>query len=143
MPERRPLRPRRVVRPNGTEQIDVPGYGAQMRLDAFLARTRLIQAGAVTLDGRRVRPSDRVAEGQRVVYAPAATQNPSDRPRPAPEIALTIVYQDPSMIVPTRPPAMRTGHSSTRSWPSSRTSPTRAASTAQGSSTGSTRTPPA
>ncbi len=116
MPERLPLKPRAVVRPNGTEQIDVPGYAARQRLDAFLARygegrsrsewSRLIQNGAVTLDGRRVRPSDRVAEGQRVQYVPAVAQNAAAQPRPAPEISLTIVYQDPSMIVLDKPPGL-------------------------------------
>jgi len=116
MPERRPLRPRHQLRPNGLEQIEVPGYGARMRLDAFLARygegrsrsewTRMIQAGAVTLDGRRVRPSDRVMEGQRVEFAPSVAQNASAQPRPAPEISLTIVYQDPSMIVLNKPPGL-------------------------------------
>jgi len=116
MPERRPLRPRHVTRPNGLEQIVVPGYGSRMRLDAFLARygegrsrtewSRLIQSGAVTVDGRHVRPSDRLEEGQRIVYLPTATSAPTSRPRPAPEISLTIVYQDPSMIVLDKPPGL-------------------------------------
>ena len=38
MPERVPLRPRHVTRPNGAEQIEVPQFGANMRLDACLAR---------------------------------------------------------------------------------------------------------
>jgi 23S rRNA pseudouridine1911/1915/1917 synthase len=117
MPERRPLKPRHLLRPSGLEQIVVPSYGAQMRLDAFLAKygesrsrsewTRLIQSGAVTLDGRHVRPSDRVAAGQRVQYVPPAAQTDGGaRPRPAPEISLTIVYQDPSMIVLNKPPGL-------------------------------------
>lgn len=116
MHERRPLKPRAFASPNGTEQIVVPPYAAHQRLDAFLARygegrsrtewTKLIQAGAVTLDGRRVRPSDRVAEGQRVQFAPAVAQGPAAQPRPAPEISLTIVYQDPSMIVLNKPPGL-------------------------------------
>jgi 23S rRNA pseudouridine1911/1915/1917 synthase len=116
MPERRPLKPRAFARPNGTEQIIVPGYAAHQRLDAFLGRygegrsrtewARLIQAGAVTLDGRRVRPSDRVAEGQRVQFTPAVIQTAAAQPRPAPEISLTIVYQDPSMIVLNKPPGL-------------------------------------
>jgi 23S rRNA pseudouridine1911/1915/1917 synthase len=116
MPERRPLRPRHLVRPNGMEQIDVPAFGARMRLDAFLARygegrsrsewTRMIQSGAVTLDGRRVRPSDRVAEGQRVQFSPAIAQHPPEHPRPAADIPLTIIYQDPAMIVLNKPPGL-------------------------------------
>ena len=65
--------------PNGAEQIQVPPFGARMRLDAFLARygegrsrtewQRLIENGLVTVDGKRVRVSDRVLEGQRVQVA--------------------------------------------------------------------------
>ena len=116
MPERLPLKPRHLLRPSGLEQIVVPGYGAQMRLDAFLARygdtrsrsewSKLIQTGAVTLDGRHVRPSDRVVEGQRIQYVPTGAPADVARPRPAPEILLTIVYQDPSMIVLNKPPGL-------------------------------------
>jgi len=116
MPERRPLKPRQLVRSNGTQQIEVPGFAAHQRLDAFLARygegrsrtewSRLIQAGAVTLDGRRVRPSDRVAEGQRIQVVPAVAQVATPRPQPAAEIPLTIVYQDPAMIVLNKPPGL-------------------------------------
>jgi 23S rRNA pseudouridine1911/1915/1917 synthase len=116
MPERLPLKPRLLVRPNGTEQIEVPGYAAHQRLDVFLAHygegrsrsewVRLIQTGAVTVDGRRVRPSDRVAEGQRVQYVPAVAQAARARHQPAAEIPLTIVYQDPAMIVLSKPPGL-------------------------------------
>jgi 23S rRNA pseudouridine1911/1915/1917 synthase len=116
MPERLPLKPRSIVRANGAEQIDVPGFAARQRLDAFLAHygggrsrsewVRLIQSGAVTLDNRRVRPSDRVAEGQRVQVVPAVAQAGRARPAPAPEIPLTIVYQDPAMIVLNKPPGL-------------------------------------
>ena len=116
MPERRPLKPYVQVRPNGTEQIEVPGYAAHQRLDAFLAHygegrsrsewVRLIQAGTVTVDGRQVRPSDRLAEGQRVQYTPTVAQLARARPQPAAEIPLTIVYQDPAMIVLVKPPGL-------------------------------------
>ena len=116
MPERLPLKPRAFARPNGTEQIVVPAYAAHQRLDAFLAQygegrsrtewSRLIQEGAVTLDGRRVRPSDRIAEGQRVQFSPTSVRPATAQPRPAPEISLTIVYQDPSMIVLNKPPGL-------------------------------------
>src|SRR5436190_12664889 len=117
MPERVPLRPRHLTTPNGAEQIMVPPFGAKMRLDAFLARfgegrsrtewQRLIENGSVTLDGRRVRASDRVTEGQRVQLAPSTLQSAPAQPRPAPAtIAITIVYEDPSMIVVNKPPGL-------------------------------------
>jgi 23S rRNA pseudouridine1911/1915/1917 synthase len=116
MPERLPLKPRSTVQPNGVERIDVPAYAAHQRLDAFLAQygkgrsrsewVRLIQAGAVTLDGRKVRPSDRVMPGQQIQVAAAAAQSPRTSPQPAAEIPLTIVYQDPSMIVLNKPPGL-------------------------------------
>jgi len=117
MPERVPLRPRHLTRPNGAEQIVVPPFGAKMRLDAFLARygegrsrtewQRLIENGVVTLDGRRVRASDRVAEGQRVQVAPPTVPATPRTPRPtAATIPLTIVYEDPSMIVVNKPPGL-------------------------------------
>jgi 23S rRNA pseudouridine1911/1915/1917 synthase len=112
MPERLPLHPNHVVRPNGAEQIDVPPYAAHVRIDAFLARygegrsrsdwQRLIQQGAVTLDGKIVRPSDRVLAGQRIRVQTAAVAVPRDIP-PASEILVTIVYEDPAMIVVNKP----------------------------------------
>jgi 23S rRNA pseudouridine1911/1915/1917 synthase len=107
-----------IARPNGAEQIVVPGYGSRMRLDAFLARygegrsrtewQRLIEDGAVTLDNRRVRPSDRLAEGQRIQVAPSnvPAMPVTSRPRPAAEITLQILYQDPAMIVVNKPPGL-------------------------------------
>lgn len=117
MPDRLPLRPRHVKTPNGAEQIRVPAYGAQMRLDAFLARYgegrsrtewhKLIEDGRVTLDARRVRPSDRVAEGQRIQVAPSTVPASQATPRPkANTIPLTILYEDPAMIVVNKPPGL-------------------------------------
>lgn len=93
----------------------MPPYAARMRLDAFLARygegrsrsdwQRLIQAGRVTLDGRQVRPSDRIAAGQRVQVQAADTPSaPALRPDAA--IRLTVVYADPAMIVVNKPPGL-------------------------------------
>jgi 23S rRNA pseudouridine1911/1915/1917 synthase len=116
MPERTPLRPRHLQRPNGAEQILVPAFGARMRLDAFLARygegrsrtewQRLIENGVVTLDGRKVRPSDRVLEGQRVQVTPAVAAVTTYQPRRPAELPLTIVYEDPAMIVVNKPPGL-------------------------------------
>jgi 23S rRNA pseudouridine1911/1915/1917 synthase len=117
MSERTPLRPRHVTRPNGAEQIEVPQFGANMRLDAFLARygegrsrtewRRLIDDGRITLDNRRVRPSDRVLAGQRVQVAPASVPATAPTARPAANtIPLTIVYEDPAMLVVNKPPGL-------------------------------------
>jgi 23S rRNA pseudouridine1911/1915/1917 synthase len=117
MPERLPLRPRHVSTPNGAEQIIVPPYGARMRLDAFLARygegrsrtewQKLIEDGLVTVDGRRVRAADRVLEGQRVQVAPRSVPATARVPRPAANtIPLTILYEDPAMIVVNKPPGL-------------------------------------
>jgi len=115
MPERVPLKPRHISRPNGAEIIEVPSYGARLRLDAFLAKygegrsrtewQRLIEDGSITLDGKRVRPSDRVAFGQKVQVI-QAQRVITDRPQPSAEIPLTIVYQDPAMIVVNKPPGL-------------------------------------
>jgi 23S rRNA pseudouridine1911/1915/1917 synthase len=112
MPERRPLHPNHVVRPNGAEQIEVPPYAAHTRIDAFLAKYgegrsrsdwhRLIQQGAVTLDGKLVRPSDRVLSGQRIRVQTAAVAVQREFP-PASEIPVTIVYEDQAMIVVNKP----------------------------------------
>lgn len=115
MPDRLPLQPTHIVRPNGVEQFEVPLYAARLRIDAFLSRygegrsrsdwQRLIQQGAVTLDGKLVRPSDRVAPGQwiRVQTAAAAVQREIP---PASEIPVTIAYEDPAMIVVNKPPGL-------------------------------------
>jgi 23S rRNA pseudouridine1911/1915/1917 synthase len=103
------------VRPNGVEQFEVPAYAARMRIDAFLARygegrsrsdwQRLIEQGAVTLDSRLVRASDRVMSGQRIRVATVATAVRTEIP-PASDIPVTIVYQDPAMIVVNKPPGL-------------------------------------
>src|SRR3954469_20988186 len=101
MPERLPLHPSHIVRPNGAEQFEVPPYAAKQRIDAFLAKYgegrsrsdwhRLIQQGAITLDGKLVRPSDRVMPGQRIRVQTAATVVQREIP-PASAIPVTIVY---------------------------------------------------
>ena len=115
MPERLPVKPVQYTRANGVEQIEVPPYAHHMRLDAFLGKygegrsrtewAKLIEDGAVTLEGKRVRPSDRVAGGNRVRIVTAA-RTPVERPQPSAEIPLTIVYEDPSMIVVNKPPGL-------------------------------------
>ena len=112
MPERdrRPLRPWRAVREGGLELIEVPPYVHHQRLDAFLTRDvggrsrsewqRLIGLGVVTVNGRRLKPSDRVAPGQRVAIAPMPSHVAL---RPTADIPLTVVFEDPAMIVLDKP----------------------------------------
>jgi 23S rRNA pseudouridine1911/1915/1917 synthase len=112
MPDRLPLHPAHIVRPNGAEQFEVPPYAAHQRIDAFLSKygegrsrsdwQRLIQQGAVTLDGKLVRPSERVSAGQRIRVQEAASGVPREVP-PAADIPVTIVYEDPAMIVVNKP----------------------------------------
>ena len=113
MPERQPLRPRRRSRSGGVEQVEVPSYAARQRLDAFLTRSiggrsrsdwqRLLGLGAVTVDGRRVKPSDRVAPGQRVAIHPVPSHVEL---RPASDIPISVVYEDPAMIIVDKPPGL-------------------------------------
>ncbi|MCC7370410.1 MAG: RluA family pseudouridine synthase [Chloroflexi bacterium] len=115
MPDRLPVKPVHFTRANGIEHFEVPPYANRMRLDAFLGKygegrsrtewARLIEDGSVTVDGRRLRPGDRVATGQRVQ---AVTRPPVqiERPQPAAQIPLTIVYEDPAMIVVNKPPGL-------------------------------------
>jgi 23S rRNA pseudouridine1911/1915/1917 synthase len=115
MPERAPLKPRHISRANGAEIIEVPPYGARLRLDAFLAKygegrsrtewQRLIEDGVITLDGKQVRPSDRLAAGQKIQVI-QAQRIVTERPQASADIPLTIVYQDPSMIVVNKPPGL-------------------------------------
>lgn len=115
MPDRLPVKPPHMTRANGVELFEVPPYANRMRLDAFLGKygegrsrtewVRMIDDGSVTVDGRRLRPGDRVMSGQRVQ---AVTRPPVqvERPQPASQIPLTIVYEDPSMIVVNKPPGL-------------------------------------
>jgi len=112
MPERLPLKPRHFVQPGGSEQLDVPPFAARQRLDAFLAKysparsrsewQRLIDAGSVTVDNRIATSSDRIEAGQRVRVELVASHIAL---KPA-RIPLTIVYEDPSMVVVNKPPGM-------------------------------------
>jgi 23S rRNA pseudouridine1911/1915/1917 synthase len=83
------------------------------RLDSFVARCfpdvtrsrarRLIDAGLVTLDGRHPKPSERLAAGAAV----AVTIPPPETVELTPEaIPLTVLYQDPDLIVVDKPPGL-------------------------------------
>ena len=117
MPERiggrRPLRPPQTASASGALEVVVPPYAARDRLDAFLTRhvggrsrsewERLIERGAVTMNGRIKKPSDRVLAGARVAIEPVAAQV---QPRPAANIPLRVLYEDPAMIVVDKPPGL-------------------------------------
>lgn len=112
MPERDPVRPAQVVR-NGVQQIKVPPYAASERVDAFLTRhvggrsrsdwQRLIGLGVVAVDGRQVKPSDRVVTGQwvEILAVPAHVEL-----RSAEDIPLDVAFEDPAMIVIDKPPGL-------------------------------------
>jgi len=120
---------------------------------AELSRTRLkalIEAGAVTVDGRTIRdPGYRVNSGAAILVAipPAVAAKPAAEPIP-----LEVIYEDADIIVIDKPkglvvhPPPETGPErwSMRSSPiAARVSRASAASDAPASCTGSTRTRPA
>ena len=87
---------------------------AGLRLDAFLAARgatrsraaaqRLIEAGAVSVDGHPRQKNHRVAEGERIVLSRAAPAGPE--PAPAPE--LDVVYEDENLLVVDKPAGLVT-----------------------------------
>ncbi len=102
------LSPKRTV-----ETLELTADRSGERLDVFLARLaaglsrsrarRLIDEGLVTVDGRRERPSHRLAAGARVV----TTIPPNEDAVPEPEhIPITIIYQDDDIIVVDKPPGL-------------------------------------
>ncbi len=73
--------------------VALSGWASVSRAQA----RRLIDAGEVSVDGRRRRPSWRLSEGERVVWrVPEAPPSPKVRPEALP---LTIVYEDASVVV--------------------------------------------
>ncbi len=83
------------------------------RLDAFLARRhpelsrsrarRLIDEGLVTVEGRRGKPSQRLAGGERIF---AHVPPPETLELVAEAIPLTVVYQDADILVVDKPPGL-------------------------------------
>src|ERR687887_2319192 len=96
----------------GGRLVIVPPFAAGDRLDGFLQRhggepgrsrsewQRLIGEEQIRLNGLPSKPSQRVADGDRVLIA--ATPRKLDLP-PEEEVAFDVVYQDPSMIVVNKP----------------------------------------
>lgn len=81
---------------------------------SFGALSKLIRTGQVRLDGKRVKPGDRVAEGQsvRVPPLPAAPPPQDQPPRPAiraedaAAVRAMILHQDRHLIVLNKPPGL-------------------------------------
>lgn len=100
----------RVAGPGPITTHEVAPWGVGMRLDAYLTRfvgqhsrsewQRLIEAGLVTVNGARVKPSERLAPHDRLQIHPAATFSLLE---PDPSIPLEILYEDPAMIVINKP----------------------------------------
>jgi 23S rRNA pseudouridine955/2504/2580 synthase len=70
------------------------------------ALMRVIRKGQVRVDGRRVKPFDRVEEGQNVRIPPFETKNPvhpPPSPRKGSKLALSVVSEDRDMLVVNKP----------------------------------------
>lgn len=88
-------------------------YGRGERLDSYLSRVvgihsrsewrRLIEAGAVTIDSRVVRPSIRLRGGEHIYVRPLPSHMALE---PQPEIPLDIVYADDQVIVVNKQPGL-------------------------------------
>jgi 23S rRNA pseudouridine1911/1915/1917 synthase len=94
----------------------VDAASAGTRLDAFIARRlgiaaaaarRLIAGGAVRVDGRRAAKGARLDAGSVVGVAADGTRG-GEGPRvvPAPELALTVLYEDPHLVAVDKPAGM-------------------------------------
>jgi 23S rRNA pseudouridine1911/1915/1917 synthase len=96
-----------------THRLDLPASAAGQRLDQALAAAlpqysraslqRWIRTGAVLVQGRTVRPRDRVRGGEQVVLEAAF---PAATGIAAQPLALDIVYQDEAMLVLNKPPGL-------------------------------------
>jgi len=94
-------------------ELDLPPASAGMRLDQALAaalpqysRARLqrwIRSGAVSIDGRPVRPRDRVRGGERLVVR---AEFPLEAGAAAETLPLDIVHEDAALLVLNKPPGL-------------------------------------
>lgn len=102
--------PASMASPGPGQVHKIAPYGGGLRLDSYLSRyltersraqwQRLIESGTVTLNGRQVRPSARVAPEDRIEIKPVAAFALLE---PDPAIPLDIVYEDASMVVINKP----------------------------------------
>ncbi len=108
-----------------TSQVELiaAGEDAGLRLDAFLAARgatpsraaaqRIIEAGAVSVDGRTRPKNHRVAAGERVALSAVAEASVAEEPAPDFEV----VYEDADLLVVDKPAGLVThpapGHSGT------------------------------
>jgi 23S rRNA pseudouridine1911/1915/1917 synthase len=105
----------RGERPTGEDELIAAGEDAGMRLDAFLAAReatpsraaaqRLIEAGAVQVDGRARPKNHRVAVGERISVA--APEKPEAAAGPE-AVELRIVYEDDHLLVVDKPAGLVT-----------------------------------
>lgn len=75
-------------------------------LDTDLSRslaTRLARQGEILREGKALRPSDLVREGDRLTYQVPEMQEVDPQPEAVP---LTVVYQDPDLVVVDKPAGM-------------------------------------
>ena len=106
-----------MLRMAATIHFDVPHEAARQRLDVFLLAAcnqaadplermsrmqlqRLIEAGAVQVDGAPARPARRLRGGERLRLCRPAPQPSALRPEPMP---LVICYEDPHLLVVDKP----------------------------------------
>ncbi len=96
-----------------TYELKVGAKDAGMRLDSFVAERiedlsrshakRLIEGGEVTVNGKQVKPSFEVEEGDRVYVSVPFPVKPSAEPE---DIPLDILYEDSDIIVVNKPVGM-------------------------------------
>jgi 23S rRNA pseudouridine1911/1915/1917 synthase len=96
-----------------THRLDLPASAAGQRLDQALAsalpqysRARLqrwIREGAVRVQGRSLRPSDRVKGGEQVVVQ---AEFALETAIPAQPLALDIIHEDEALLVLNKPPGL-------------------------------------
>lgn len=96
----------------GLEAWTVGTTQAGERVDSFIASCagcsraearRLIDAGAVRVDGRRARKGTRLAAGARVELTAAPADETARRPVPQPELPLALLYADDALVALDKP----------------------------------------
>jgi 23S rRNA pseudouridine955/2504/2580 synthase len=108
---------------SGVRQVSVGVEDADQRLDRWLRRMhpqvtqsrieRMCRKGELRVDGGRVKPATRLAEGQVVRIPPIPDEAPAE-PKAAPDISAkeaeairaTVIYRDDHMIVLNKPPGL-------------------------------------